>query len=337
MRISRADTRTFIVLLAIILVLSLYLAFRGGDRVRYELPQLPELDRSDIDGMDIALAGSGGNEGAETVRLRKSGTRWLIEPQGHKADPGIVEEMVLQIAALNVTDLVSTTGAGEARYGLDAGSRVAVKALRGDDVVREIYVGERAATYHHTYVSLPGDDRVFYAEGSLRSMYARGGEELRDRVVLAVRKSDISSIEVRRQEGTFTIRPRAAAGAGPQTGGAASPAEGSGGAAAEAAKSASWETSEGVPIEREELGQAVGRLASLSCMRYMEEKPRVDPVLELVIDADGEKHTLAVYPRDGGTYPATSSDSEDPFQLATVVGEALLNGFALTDPAEDAE
>ena len=151
MKISRAEATTFAILLAIIAALSLYLVLRGGDRVRYELPKLARVSASEIDGLEVTLPGA--DTGLEVLRLKRSGTRWTIEPQGYRADASIVEEITRELASLKITDLVSMSAAGGARYGLDANSRVTVKASRGGDVVRALHVGNRAPTDHHSYAA----------------------------------------------------------------------------------------------------------------------------------------------------------------------------------------
>jgi hypothetical protein len=124
----------YVVLGALIVGLVLFMALRSGDRVQYRMPQIAAVEGEAINRITIE-----GGEG--TVELEKRENAWRIQPQGWPADTAQVSQMVNAIADFSLTALVSEAG-NYARYELDEGGRLRIRAFGGEGVLREFDLGK---------------------------------------------------------------------------------------------------------------------------------------------------------------------------------------------------
>jgi hypothetical protein len=296
MKIPKRDLRSLLILGGLILVLALYVTLRTGDRVRYDLPELPEFQISQVDSIEI-------EQGGDTVEVVRRGNDWLIKPQDYPADRNTMETIAGELASLNITELVSAEEASYPRYGVDPESAVVVRALGSDAVLREVTVGRRASTYSHTFVRVGEDTRVFHAEGDLRSGIVRGREELRDRVVMRFPRGSVEALEFESSSGSSVARKE------------------------KREASTVWLAQDGSELEAETVEQALDRLSLLRATRFSETPFSDAQVFARFVVVADERHELTLYTEQDSLYPAVSSGSDYPFFINSVIADQLLAPF----------
>ena len=122
--------REYIILIAVIVALLLYLFLRKSERIRYQLPELPNVAGPEISKIEIAKLNT-------SIILSKKDKRWYITPQGYPADNDKVKDMLAIIGELTLTDLVSESK-NYNRYDLSSDKKITVSAwAEGDRLRRE--------------------------------------------------------------------------------------------------------------------------------------------------------------------------------------------------------
>jgi len=79
--------KEYVILLAIIVALSLYLILHNPDRTRYELPVISEIAKTDISRIEIS-----GQDA--TISLNRKDNKWYLVPEGYTADTDRVQDMI---------------------------------------------------------------------------------------------------------------------------------------------------------------------------------------------------------------------------------------------------
>jgi hypothetical protein len=252
--------------------------------------------------------------------------------------------MLNKLGELQLTALVSTAG-DYRRYDLDPEHRIRVIARTGEDIRRELDIGKIAGTYQHTYVRLAGDDNVYHARGSLRPVFDRTTEALRDKTVLTFAVKSIETITVQVGDKTRVLHrlPFVAAAAGD---GAAAGTESGGGTSADAGANAGddtagrkdtaaeaeessavpapaaggWQTDDGKIVAAADVDKVLTKFSLLECQRYLDDAKRraMTSAGEWSLTfADGARaHTITFYAKpakDFSGVPAVSSDVDDAF------------------------
>lgn len=285
--------REFAVLIVVILVLAGYLAFRHTDRLHYSLPGIAKVHADAITRIEIGRSG-----GAMTL-AGKDGA-WTIGPQGWQADPEKVKAMLSALEALRITDLVSESGSYE-RYDLDGAKKVRVRAFAGSRPVLDLSVGKTASTGQHTYVMIPGDRKVYLAEGNLTSTFGIAASELRNTLVLAFEPSRITSIQVE-HEGAVISLTRTDASAG-------KPEEQSSGSV--------WKNAKGESVDKVRADTLLAVLSKVYCEGFLDDslKNSLKNPLYVCRLKGGREYALSVYEKTGDKVPAVSSENPSPFVL----------------------
>ena len=303
---QRRYLATIVVFGAASLAILAALALRPGDRISYELPELPRFDGGEVTAITIERSG-----GPVTIRREDDG--WLVTPGDYPADTLVVGVMQNTLANLAVTDVVSVTD-DPARYDLDDERRVRVTVEGGAGTLRVLDVGRRAATFGHTFVRIPGDERILQAGGELRGLFDRDLDSFRDHSVLTFDPASITEITVTRElpdQVAQTVRVgRTLLG---------------------------WErVGDGVAVEPQaseldplRIEAALRFLGNLSTHRYSYgDEPLGDPWLSVTLE--GEKtYALELYPQEGNVYPASSSESSDDFNLFLFQAGLITEPFGL--------
>ena len=273
---------------AVLVTLVLVLVLSRTDRIRYRLPELPLLDATHVHTVVV-------RQPEETITLTRGDMGWKIEEAGKDADEALVQEAIAAVAELRLTDLVSA-GDAPARYQLDSASRLEV-TLVTPSVTRTVWIGRQAITLAHTFVSLPGDRRVFHAEGTLRGLFSRSAADYRNTLVLQFDPEQVSAVEIAGPTGNYWLTQSAGV----------------------------WMTGAGTAWTGAELKAAIQQAAALYAIRYAEQPPGGDPLARATFHLnDNTTRELVIYPIHQNSYPATSSDREDPFLLFTWIGDALV-------------
>ncbi|MFP4039924.1 MAG: DUF4340 domain-containing protein, partial [Desulfosudaceae bacterium] len=196
--------KEYLALLVIIVGASLYLYFNQTDRLNYQLPQPPALDRSGIAGLEIDRPGEA------AVTLEKKAAGWRVQPGDYAADTDTVHSILDAAAELTLTALVSESEDYQ-RYQLTPDKSLTVSVLaENDSLLRKIQVGKSAASHQHTFVRLGDDSRVYHARGRLRRVFDKSAAELRDKTVLSFAVDDIRKIEITGKETNLSLVKQAA-------------------------------------------------------------------------------------------------------------------------------
>lgn len=298
---------TYIVLGILIVALSLYLVLRQRDRMQYTIPELNSLSAQEIEVLEIEQPGG-------VVTMARSGETWQIQPEGYRADPTAIGEMLKTVTDLRLTELVSVTG-NYSRYDLDEQSRIRVTVFKHDKVLRSFDLGKRSPTYNHTFIRIDGDDRVFQTPGDPGGLFGLTKEDLRDRLVLSFDKDTIT--EIRAEGAGWTVNLI-------RTPKDSTEDQGFSGEK----KRFTWRAETGEVWDAETIDELLNTLSALKAFRYREQGDREgDPVFSITLT--GQKlYTLDFFARQDNTYPASSSESEYPFALFYAITENIINVFA---------
>jgi hypothetical protein len=309
--------KEYIILLAVILALSLYLSLRRSDRLGYELPRLPAVEKADISKIEIVKKG-------DAVVLHKQDDNWNIGPQELPADDAKIKDMLGIIEGLALTAMVSESG-DYSRYALDDEHKITVKAWSGENIKREFDIGKAVPSYRHTFVRLKGNDCVYHARENFRHTFDLGVEDLRDKQVLAFDPADIQVIRIIKSARSLACTRLAAPGSADQE-----PA----GAGSSPEQEAAWENAEGGRCDTAKLNRLLAALSKLRCESYIDAPKKKDvsnPMYRIELKGEKDYHLsiLAATEGDEKGYPAVSSENNYPFLLSEGIAKSLMK-----DPEE---
>ncbi len=297
-----------IILVVAILALAAYVLLRHRGEVHYELPQLKPVAVEKLDRITI-------KKGDRTVTLTRNDDNWIIKSNGFRADKTKVENMVNGLADLTITALAGAEG-GLSRYQLDEENRISVRAYAGDELVRDIRIGKTAASYRHTFVQLPDDDRVYHGSGNIRSSFDVDAKGLRSKRVLAFDRTAVTRLELvmgkshlEMVRGTATVDPNDTT-----------------------AKPVAWADGDGNELDAKRIDDLLNDLETMQCGTFLESGDRsVKKTPSLVITVnDGQEHKISLYSpedKEKGDWPGTSSTLETPFTIPKWKAEQLTKDF----------
>ncbi|PIP37799.1 MAG: hypothetical protein COX19_15695 [Desulfobacterales bacterium CG23_combo_of_CG06-09_8_20_14_all_51_8] len=306
--------KELVILSAVIAALAAYLFFHKTDRTHYALPVIAPLADSDITSIKIT-------KGTQPIELISKDDQWRIPPENYLADAGKIKSMIDAIKNLTVTAMVSETES-YARYDLDDENRVQVAAKAGDKILRAFDVGKAAPSNRHTFIKLPDDGRVYHARDNFRARFDLSKEDLRDKTVLKVDRSQIHQMEITDRDGkpVFAMKqvpPKVEVAAestnGKDTKEKKTPAE-------TPTPELVWQDKDGNPVKDSDVTTLFNNVADLKCQSYITGKTKSDfknPVYTLTLTG-AATHTLSIFEKltaDDDTYPAISSENDYPFLL----------------------
>lgn len=302
--------RNELIILGIVIVaLAAYVMLRHRGEVHYELPRLKPVAVEKPDRITI-------EKGDRTVTLNRTDDKWTIQSTGYRADRAKVEKIVNGLADLSITALAGAEG-GLSRYELDDETRITVKAYAGDDLLRDIRIGKAAASYRHTFIQLPDDERVYHGSGNIRSSFDVDAEQLRSKQVLifdrtAVTRLELSTgnsrLEMVRNTGQLDVNDTTA-------------------------KPVMWTDGNGNKLDATRVDTLLNDLETMQCDTFLEPDDGSvsnEPHLVIMIH-DGREHRLALFsPQNEGEekWPGTSSTCETPFTIPEWKAEQLTKDFA---------
>jgi len=295
--------KEYIVLAAVIVALSLYLAFSKGDRTHYDLPELPALEKGAITRIVFS-------HGGDSVVLERAGDAWKLKPEEYRADMGAVDRMLDALAGFSLDALVAESG-NYAIYDLEGGKRIKLEVYTGPEVALAFDIGKTAPTHMHTFVRLEGYTGIYQAGGNLRSTFETDTARLRDKTAVSFNPAEVVGINIVGGDGSLDlVRSEAIpAAAGekdspPPSGQTNEPPAG-------------WITADSRNADVRAVDQVLNSVSNLKCESYLDGRSKEDlgvPIYTLMIRA-AETITLSIYEMEGEKYPAVSSQNEYPFLL----------------------
>ncbi len=145
-------------------------------------------------------------KGAEPVTLTRSGaSRWEITaPSQFPADSSTVSSMLSTLSPLNSDTIVEEQPTNLANYGLSDPS-LEVDVTGKDSKTNRLFFGDDAPTGGGVYVQLAGNPRVFTAGSYAKNSLSKSLADLRDKRLLPVESSSVSSIDLDRKGGNITF------------------------------------------------------------------------------------------------------------------------------------
>ncbi len=329
--------KEIIVLLLIIIGVCTYIFVRKSGEVHYTLPEITSLDQDEITRIEIT-------KGDRTVTLKKEGDNWKVMPQGYPADKNKIKPLLKTIAELTLTDLASEKG-NPYPFNLDKEHRIHVKAFAGSTLLREIFIGKSAPTYRHTFVMIPGDERIYYAKENFRSKFDRDSNEFTDKLVLAVNQQDVQKIDIikgKEEKHLVLSAPEVEINAQKAAEAAAAGKDQEKNGAKEeqkeevSATTPVWHDASGETIEESEVQSLLADLKNLRCVGYIqgkEKKDFKDPIYKLTIEG-AASHTLMIFPKEddkADRYPAICSDVDFPFYLSKYKAETIMKHLCVRE------
>jgi hypothetical protein len=308
--------KEYIILGIVIAALAAYLGFQKSDRTHYELPVIAPLDAADITEVKIT-------KGPDVVELKQKDDLWLIYPEKYPADKGKIDPMVNVIKDLTATAMVAETESYP-RYELDSENKISIQAGTDGKTLRAFDIGKSAPSNKHTFIKLPKDKRVYHARGNFRSKFDQTKDDLRDKTVLKIEKSEIQQVEIKDKDGNLVLgmqlKPVEVAvevGSGTEPEAAAdeekTPTE-------NAAPELVWQDQDGNPVKESDINNLFNNVSNLKCQSFITDKTKEDFTAPLyTMTFNGAKtYTLSIFDKineDDDAYPAVSSENEYPFMF----------------------
>ena len=290
----------------LILVLAIVILTRPTDRIRYEIPELTDVSSQSIDSLTVTSA-----TGEVTVRRgglpgigRVEDLSWRIEDIDRRADPDLVDAMLDAVTSLTLVDIVAVRAQSYGAFDLDVGSRLRVVARSGSRILRAFDVGSRAATFSHTFVTLPDDPAIYHADGEIRGVFDHRAATLRDKRAIAFDRSAVTRITGTRGGSVTTLVN------GPD----------------------GWQltvngSDTDTALSDEQVDGLFARLAGLRAVAFLDAAPAPATVVLVVETGTGgtsTQHRLDLAP-DGADYRGTSTNLEDPIRIAGWQIDGILN------------
>lgn len=304
----------FIILALVIAGLTLLLLLRNPDRVKYELPKIPVVERETINRIEIQSAKG-------PVVLEKKAGEWRLQPSNHAVDTSRLNSALDALADLSLTTLVSSSRDFQ-RYGMDPDSAIHIKTFAGNEVVRSFILGNVASTYRHTFLKFPEDHRIYHASGSLRSHFEYSTKDWRDKTVLAFSIDEISEIGITagKWSGTYVRQANI-----PETDSADDKAA----AAGENMVAVVWKARDGRSIDAKNMDPLLRTLSELSCQEFIQPDPDLagTPVVLSVSLKGNKEYRLQLQREQNGEttrYKGTSSLVSQPFEMPAYTAEDLI-------------
>jgi len=292
--------KEFFILVIIIVVLVGYLILKNRDRIQYQLPDLAKIEQNQISKLELI-------QSDKDIVLNKKDNAWYIAPHEYPADPEKINPMLAALEGLKVTALVSESK-NYLRYDLSREKKITVKAWAGNTSRREVDIGKSAATFQHTYVTLPNDPNVYHARGNFRSKFDQSVDTLRDKLVLSVNVGDLHEIRIIEKGQTTVIRKRKS--------------EPEKSDSKDKKPKTQWETKTGQTIDLGKLEAFLTFFSRLYGDKYIDQKQKSDfqdPVYQINF-IEKKEHNLSFFDKidpKAGNYPGISSANPYPFLLAT--------------------
>ena len=246
--------KEYIILVAVIVALSLYLMLRRTDRSLYELPKLAAVKAADISKIEI-----GTSKGI--LVLVKKADGWVVGDHQYRAAADKVRSMTDILGKLTLTTLISESKNYQ-RYGLDKDKKIAVKAWTGEKLSREFDLGKATSPSRHTFVKIAGNHRVYHARQNFRRQFDLTLDDLRDKTVFTAETEKITRITLAKGDVTAVFEKETAKS---QTGGNKTD-----GQEASAPETVVWENTAGKVANTGKIDKLLSSLKKLECESFVQ-------------------------------------------------------------------
>jgi hypothetical protein len=286
--------KEYLILIIVIAALALYISFRKGNRIQYEIPEVSEITSEEIS--NIVINGDG-----KEIKIKKEKDKWLIGPESYLADSYKIGKMIDFLKKPVLMTVVSESK-DYLRYGLDEKKQIKVKAFSGEKVVRSVAIGNPAGVQNYTYIRLGDDEKVYDAREDLRDIFVMETDEIRDKGVVSFKVDDVESVSFKGEgkDWTFTRKVKPQSEGGKKNG-----------------EEFQWEGNGGIKVEHAKMVAILDEIAGIKCSKYNydEKSEGENSPIYVIMVRDKNEHTLTVYAKKEEDYRAKSSDNPSPFYL----------------------
>jgi hypothetical protein len=318
--------KEYILLVAIILALSIYLLKRNTNKLSYQLPSLSNIPIENISKVEISGLGN-------HIVLKKKDKKWYIGTMNYLADSNKTKDILDVIGRLSLTALVSESKE-YSRYHLHDNKKISVKAWVGDSIKREFMIGKVASSYQHTFVKISGDHRVYHATGNFRGKFDQTIDKLRDKLVLSFEKKDIHEIKITKGNQSLVYKREPVAVLVDPMNTKKEPASSS------EIPEPAWKRSDNENVDQSSLESFLDTLSHLRCDSYIPNKTKDDftKPLRSILLVGKDKYTLSIFPeleKESEKYPALSSEKDYPFLLTKLQVENIIKKSGWPDKEFD--
>lgn len=247
------------------------------------------------------------------VTLVKAASGWMVGDKKYPADPAQVGEMLSSISSIKILGTVSGSSDYE-RYGLAEGGRVTVTASKEGKTLRTIAAGKNSVTSTQSYALVDGRKNVVLVSGSLRDLFDRGIDALRNHEIWSVPADGITKIDATSsgKNAAFSI----AKSGTPAVWNLAAP-----------------DATKAFQLSVEKANAWVAGFAAVRADSFAPEGTEVSdkPLAVFKIAAAGKEISFSIVTKlsaqAGGKYLCTSSESPYPFFIAESTGAKMLEPY----------
>ena len=313
-----------IILIALIIVLSLYVILHKKDRTNYKLPDIPDISEKNITKLEIAAITS-------SIILKKKAGNWYIEPENYLADNNKVNRMLGTLKDIKVTALVSQLK-NYNLYDLNDEKKITIKAWNKEDLKRMVEIGKTASYYRHTFIKLEKDGPVYHAAGDFRSSFDLTKNNLRDKLVLSFKKDEIRSINIHKGSANIALALKDLESELKPMEDKEEKNKAQKEEVEHKPTAKVWKTTDDKICVKSKVDELLGKLSKLECKQYINNKNKDDfknPVFIIELKGTKEKKLL-IFPmqrKDATEYPCISSTTEYPFFLTKGQAENIMIDF----------
>jgi len=312
--------KEFVILAALIVLLSLYLVFYNSDRTKYQLPAVPDIVKKDISKIELTAPKA-------SIALAREDDAWTIGPQKYLADDKKMTRILDVIDTFTLTDLVSESE-NYIRYELDEENKIRVTAYEDGEPAIAFDIGKTAPSFRHTFTRLGEDPRVFYADGNFRSSFEQTVDTLRDKNVLSFDKNDIQSLSIVKGETALTFSKVQVPVEKPEKEGEKTDAP----PETEPETELVWQNDKGEKIKQSKIDRLLNALSKLACYSYPDVVKREDltEAIYTVTLKGTADHSLSLFSKlekDASEYPGVSSQSKYVFAMSASQSDNFMSIF----------
>lgn len=298
--------KEYLIPIAILAALILYLVLHRSDRTHYQLPELPSVSEKQISKLEITMPDT-------VIILNKKDDKWHIEPNGYLADSTKVKSMLSALEKLRLTALVSESK-NYSRYDLGSDKNIHVKAWTGKTLGIDFYIGKAAPTFQHTFVKLENDPNVYHAGENFRGKFDLTVDDLRDKIVLSFEQNTIREIKLGHESKSMVLHQKEIAEAPEDK------KDMSDNASESSKPNVVWENKTGETVDTSRVDSLLSFLNRLECEKYMDDAKADfnNPTYTVLLKGEKE-YSLSIFSKkdeDATHHPAISSQNENPFLLS---------------------
>lgn len=143
----------------------------------------------------------------ETIKLKKSGTDWLItEPVSYPGDNSQISSMVSTLATTKQERVVEEKPKDLAAYGLkDPRVKVIARKDSGNPP-QEVWIGLNTPVGSSAYAKVAGQEPVFKVSRALKNSFEKKPNDLRNRNIITTPRTEVTELEIQTNKENVVLK-----------------------------------------------------------------------------------------------------------------------------------